>query len=112
MGGGTLTDPMHIILACVTVLLILFTIGFGATAFRKQIRVYSIGTFVILVVFGALTALDGPRLAANLPTPLMGVNERINVFGYMLWVVVLAITLLRVREITASDDFGGSIDSR
>lgn len=54
MGGGTLTDSMHMILACVTVLLILFTIGFGATAFRKQFRLYSIGTFVVLVVCGAL----------------------------------------------------------
>jgi hypothetical protein len=94
----TLTDTMHIVLGSVTVLLILLAIGFGASAFGRRFRLYSIGTILILVVFGALVGLDGPRLAANLPTPWMGVYERINVFGYLLWVLVLAITLLRVRD--------------
>jgi hypothetical protein len=48
-------------------------------------------------VFGVLTGLDQPRLAANLPTPWMGVWERISIFGYMLWVAVLAIALLRAQ---------------
>jgi hypothetical membrane protein len=94
---ATLTDTMHIILTIVTVLFILLTIGFGATAFGKRFRLYSIATILILLVFGALAGLDGPRLAAQLPTPWLGVTERINVFGYLLWVVVLAMTLLRVR---------------
>jgi hypothetical protein len=48
-------------------------------------------------VFGVLTGLDAPRLAANLPTPWMGVWERINIFGYLLWIIVLAIILLREK---------------
>lgn len=98
MGGGTLTDTLHIIFASVTVLFILLAIGFGANAFGKRFRLYSIGTILVLLVFGALAGLDGSRLAANLPTPWMGVTERINVFGYLLWVLVLAISLLRVRD--------------
>lgn len=97
MGGATLSDTLHIALASVTVLLILLTIGFGATAFGKRFRLYSIVTIVILVVFGALTGLEGLKVAANLPTPWIGVTERINVYGYMLWVVVLATALLRVQ---------------
>ena len=31
----------------------------------------------------------------NLPTPWVGVRERINIYGYMLWMAVLAIALLR-----------------
>ena len=73
------------------------TAGFGAAAFGKRFLLYSIGTILLLVVFGALTGLDAPRIAANLPTPWVGVTERINISGYLLWVVVLAITLLRVR---------------
>ena len=90
----TLTDTMHIALAMVTVLLMLLAIGFGAAAFGKRFRLYSIGTIVVLVVFGVLTGLDAPRIAANLATPWIGVTERINIFAYLLWVVVLAISSL------------------
>jgi hypothetical protein len=100
-GGGTLTDTMHIILASVDVLFILFIIGFGAAAFGKQFRLYSIGTILAVITFGALAGLDGPRVSANLPTPWVGVTERIGIFGYMLWMVVLAITLLCVQGTSA-----------
>jgi len=36
-------------------------------------------------------------MAANLPTPWLGVTERISIFGYMLWIAVLAIVLLRTQ---------------
>jgi hypothetical protein len=97
-GGGTLTDTLHIIGAAVDVLLILFIIGFGANVFSKRFRLYSIGTIVVLLVFGALAGLDGPRVSANLTTPWVGVTERISVYSYMLWMAVLAITLLHVRD--------------
>lgn len=95
---GTLTDTMHAIITGVGVLLLLLTIGFGAAAFGKRFRLYSIGTILILCLFGALSGLEGPRLAANLPTPWLGVWERINIFSYMLWVVVLSIILLRSEK--------------
>lgn len=94
-GGGTISDTLHIILAMVTVLFMLVAIGFGATAFGNRFRLYSIATILILLVFGALTGLDGPRVATNLPTPWVGVWERINIYGFLLWVLVLAVTLLR-----------------
>jgi hypothetical protein len=97
----TLTDTLHIVSAIVDVLLFLLIIGFGATAFGKRFRLYSIATIVILLVFGALAGLDGPRIAANLPTPWVGVTERINIFGYLLWFAVLALALIRVPDTTA-----------
>ena len=107
-GGSTLSDTMHIILASVTVLLMLLAIGFGAAAFGKGYRIYAISSLVILVTFGALTFLDGPRVAANLPTPWLGVWERINVGVFLLWIVVLAIALLRISDAAASDALSGS----
>jgi len=95
---GTLTDTMHIILTSVTVLLILLTIGFGATADDKWFRLYSFVTLLILIVSGAWAFLDAPRIAANLPTPWVGVRERINIYGYMLWMAVLAIVLLQAEK--------------
>jgi len=94
----TLTDTMHIVLASVDVLFILLIIGFGASAFGKRFRLYSIGTILIVIVFGTLAGLDAPRVAANLPTPWLGVTERISVFSYMLWLIVLAIGLLREQD--------------
>ena len=81
--GFTLTDAMHIVLAMVTVLLMLLAMGFGAAAFETQFRLYSVVTIVILVACGALTALESPRIAANLPTPWIGVWERINIGGVL-----------------------------
>jgi hypothetical membrane protein len=98
---STLTDTMHVILTVVTVLLILLIIGFGAVADGKRFRLYSIATILILALCGAWAFLDAPRIAANLPTPWVGVRERINIYGYMLWMMVLAIALVRVRDTAA-----------
>ncbi|MGB9179067.1 MAG: DUF998 domain-containing protein [Pyrinomonadaceae bacterium] len=92
----TLTDTLHIVFSIVTVLIFMLEIVAGAAAFGKRFRFYSIGTMLILIVFGVLTGLDGPRIAANLPTPWVGIWERISIGAFMLWVVVLALTLLRV----------------
>ncbi len=97
--GSTLTDAMHIIITVLTVLLILLIIGLGAAARGKWFRFYSIATILILFVCGAWAFMDAPRIAANLPTPWVGVRERINIYGYMLWMAVLAIVLLRGRDI-------------
>jgi len=97
-GGSTLSDTMHIVFAMVTVLLMLLAVGFGAAAFGKRFRFYSIVTIMILLVFGALTVPEAAKIQANLPTPWVGVWERINIGVFLLWVVVLAMTLLRVRD--------------
>jgi len=97
-GGGTLTDTLHIILASVDVLLIVLIIGFGATALGKRFRLYSIGTILVVLVFGTLAGFDGPRISANLRTPWVGVTERISIYGYMLWMAVLAVALLLLRD--------------
>jgi hypothetical protein len=91
------TDAMHIIFTIVTVLLILLIMGVGATAFGKRFRLYSIMTILVLVAFGALAGSAGPRVAADLPTPWVGIYQRINIYSYMLWVVVLAVALLRAQ---------------
>ena len=108
----TLTDTMHIVFAMVTVLLMLLAIGFGAAAFGKRFRLYSIATIALLVVTGALIGLDAPRIAANLPTPWVGVWERINIGVFLLWVVALAIALLRAPMKQPQGAPGGRSGSR
>jgi Protein of unknown function (DUF998) len=91
----TLSDTLHIVLTVVISLCTLLALGFAATALGRQFRLYSIATIAIILAFGALAGLDGPRLAANLPTPWVGVTERIDIGAYLLWVAVLAVLLLR-----------------
>ena len=98
-GGGTLSDTMHVVLGGVTVFLMFLAIGVGATAFGKRFRVYSIATIVVLLVFGGLTFLEAPRLQANLPTPWIGLWERINISVFLLWIAVLATALLRTPNL-------------
>jgi hypothetical protein len=71
-GGATWSDSAHVVLGGVTVVLMFLAIGFGATAFGRRFRVYSIATIVVLLVFGVLTFLEAPRLQANLPTRWIG----------------------------------------
>jgi hypothetical protein len=96
-GGGTFSDTMHIALGAVTEMLYLAALGFAARAFGRQFRIYSIATFLVLFIFGALTFADAPNVGKNLPTPLIGVWERINIGVFLLWVIVLAIILLRAQ---------------
>jgi len=94
---GSVTDVMHIIVTSVIVLLTLLFIGFGSSARGKWFRLYSILTIVALLVFGALAGMQGNRIAAGLPTPWLGVMERVNIYSSMLWVLVLAFVLLRAQ---------------
>ena len=65
----------------------------------------------MLVVGGVFTGLDQPRLVANLPTPWMGVWERINIGIFLLWVVMLAIAHLLAQVERPQDDLDGRSDS-
>jgi hypothetical protein len=92
------TDTMHLVMSGVTVILITLFISFGSGARGKWFRLYSILTILALLGFGALVGMQAPRVAAGLPTPWMGVMERVSVYSPMLWVIVLAVVLLRAPE--------------
>ncbi len=110
-GGGTMTDTMHIVLSFATVLMMLVAIGLGTSALGERFRDYSIATLLVLLTFGALTGMDAPRVSANLPTPWIGVWERIDIGVFLLWVVVLASALLRAPADRQAVAGGASRDS-
>lgn len=100
---GSFSNTMHIILTGMTVLSILAIIGFGAASAGRRFRLYSIVTLVTLIVTGVMSFLAIRRIAAILPTPGLGIRERINIYGYMLWMAVLAVSLLRHRGAAGKD---------
>lgn len=99
-GGMSLTDTLHIVWTIATVLLIVLAVGFGSVAFGKQFRLYSIMTILILLTFGLITGMDASKVQSNQPTPFVGIWERINIGAFMLWVIILAIILLRMKRKT------------
>ena len=99
---ATFTDTMHSALAGVTVLIILLAMAFGAYVYGKRFRLYSIGTLLILLLLGAaLGFMGGAQVAEKeiiMPPRWFGLIERIDIYGFLLWVTVLAIVQLRVED--------------
>jgi hypothetical protein len=101
-GGASATDTVHIAYATGTVAIMLLAMSVGATAFGRRFRLYSFISLAILLVFGAMTFRDAPSVEANLPTPFIGVWERINVGVFLLWTIVLAANVLRSAHTRAA----------
>ena len=97
-GGSTISDTLHIAFTFVTVPLFILTILLGATASGKLFKIYSISTLVVLIAAGIFTGVQAPNISKNLSTPSIGIWERINIGVYMLWVIVLAIVLLKAEK--------------
>ena len=96
-GGGTLTDTLHIIWTGVHLILVLSMIVLGAAVMGKAFRIYSSLTLIIFLVFGILTSVESPGIAANKPTPYIGLWERVNMGAYMVWLIVFSILLMQKR---------------
>lgn len=93
-GGGTISDRLHLAVGGLTELLYILALFFTAYAMKKWFRLYSLITFVILVIFGSLTFWAAPGVASNQPTPLLGIWERINIGIFLLWVVIFSLKLI------------------
>lgn len=89
------TDGAHITLAFSAVALILGMIGSGAAALGRSFRIFSVITVVAMMTAGAVVSTQVNAIAAGLPTPWMGLVERVSVYGSMIWLAVFAIALLR-----------------
>jgi uncharacterized protein DUF998 len=103
-GGGTLTDTLHLVWAAVTGVFFMLIVGFGAAALGKRFRVYSVATMVIGLACGAVTGTYASQVQADLPTPGVGIWERISIATFMGWIAVLAIALLRARREAATGE--------
>lgn len=73
--------------------------GVGATLLGRWFRWYSYGTILLLLAAGGLVSTQISRMEANLPTPWMGLEERVNIYATMVWVTALAVGLWRAREV-------------
>jgi hypothetical protein len=92
------SDTLHIAFAVSAVVLMIGFIGSGATALGRDFRIYSAVTLALIMVAGAVVSTQIPAIAANQPTPWMGLVERISVYGPLVWIAVFGMMLLRVAD--------------
>lgn len=89
----SLTDSLHLLWAAATSALMIAAIVTGARALGSRFRAFSWATLAVVLVFGALTAVEAPRIGVGLPTPWVGLWERIAIGAFMLWLTVLAVAV-------------------
>ena len=95
----TFTDTMHNTFAGVQTLFILASLGFGTIVDgEKRFGYYSLGTLMTLLAAGSLSFMVASQLVSQEIGNWFGALERITVHGYMLWVIVLALVLLREQR--------------
>lgn len=93
----TINETMHSVITAITVLFIIGAMVFGGRTAGDRFRAYSIATIVLTLGFGAWAGWIGRGLASGLPTPWVGVAERISIYTYLAWVATFAVMLLRAR---------------
>lgn len=97
-GGGNMSDTMHLVMGAVSDLFMMVSMGYAGAALGKRFLIYTIVTILALLAGGILTGMSAPAVNANRPTPFVGIWEIIMLGVFMLWVVVLAVILLRKKE--------------
>jgi hypothetical protein len=96
----TTTDSVHLVLATAETLLILVAISATASLRDNWFRFFCLAAISVIVIFGVISAMQGPQLVANLATPWLGITERVAVYAYLSWLVVLAVDLARAPRRT------------
>jgi hypothetical protein len=94
----TITDTFHIVWAIITVAIFTAELLLSSTCFGRSFRNFSLAMLLVMVIFGILTALEGPNIAQDLATPNVGIVERISIAAYFVWVVVFAFRILLLRS--------------
>jgi len=86
---------MHMGVTFLLILLMFLFIGFAAAGGGRAFRLYSVLTVAMILGGAILSAMLIPRIEAHLPTPGLGVFERLNIYSMLLWVAAFAVLLLR-----------------
>lgn len=97
-----LSGALHLIEGAVAMVLLLAAMGLAAVDLGRKFLIYTIVTVAVMLSFGGWSAMEIPRVEAGLATPWVGVKERIYWYSYQLWFAVLAMTLLRERNVASN----------
>ena len=102
-----LAGALHLIEGGIEMLILLIAMGFASGALDRNFRLYTIFTIVVMLIFGIWSGMDSPLVEAGLPTPWLGVKERIMWYAYQLWFIVLSLKLLQQSTIQSGEHAAG-----
>lgn len=112
-GDFTFTNTMHQMLTMVWALIIAITVVLAAVAYRGWFRYYSLATVVLLIAFGVAASMAIQGIDQN-NTPWAGAFERINAYALNVWLVVLAVTVMRrpLNRVTLGSNAPTEVETR
>lgn len=90
-----MSGALHLVEGAAAMVLLLAAMGFASAALGRRFAAYTLVTVAVMLFFGGWSALDIPGVEAGLPTPWVGVKERVYWYAYQLWFAVLAVRLVR-----------------
>ncbi len=97
-----------VIIMFLSVVCFVLAMVFGAVTYSGWLRIVSIGiptTYVLLTVLRLATAASGSPGGTKV---LMGIQERTMAYGFLLWVMALAVhLLLSARVVDSAGSIGG-----
>jgi protein-S-isoprenylcysteine O-methyltransferase Ste14 len=93
---GETSDSGHLVLAGITVFLLIAIITTGSSVRGNIFKIYSFITLGLMMFFGFLSGTMTASVAANEPTPWMGIYERISIYSSMIWISVYGLMLLKI----------------
>lgn len=96
---GIEQEGLHLISGVVGVLLLVIAMGFVTAASKWPLRIYTIATILVMVGFAGWAGISAGQVETGLPTPWVGLIERISFYSWHLWFIVLAIILLGNRNL-------------
>jgi hypothetical protein len=97
-GGKTLTDVLHVVFTIAWAIASMVTMVLASLALGRRFAVFTAVCAVATIGFGIRSGFDAANMEKNLPTPMMGVYERIGIAAFMFWLLVFAIALLKRRS--------------
>jgi hypothetical membrane protein len=84
---------MHMAATFALIVLMFLFIASAAAGSGLAFRLYSMVTVLAIVAGASLAGMQIPRIEAGLPTPGLGVFERLDIYAMLAWVVAYALTL-------------------
>ena len=90
----TVTDTLHIAFTVVAVVLMASFMTIGAWIYDSRFRWFSGAVVVAMLVCGGIVGTQVPAIAQGLPTPWMGLVERVSVYAPSFWMAVLALVMM------------------
>lgn len=93
-GMTTAANKTNTVIIGTSVLFLVLAMILGAAAFRGWFRIFSIALFAVFLVEDVWATWGKPFSLGGERGPLVGVQERTMLWGYLLWMAVLAAKLL------------------